>query len=184
MVIRQRTGTASADSARPQSRPSDASPRHVVGEIVDQRREAAEKQLRALAWLLDDSIEIPGLRWRIGLDGLIGLIPGLGDLVTTGLSAMIIRQAAILGVPKIVLTRMACNTLLDFVLGAIPLVGDIFDFAWKANRRNAQLALQHLNSPQRARKESWLSVGGLLLLVVGLVLAAGAVIGGLIAAVL
>ena len=188
MVSTKRTSTESVGAAPPPHarglKNERGATREVVGELVDERKLAAERQLRNLAWLLDESIEIPGLRWRIGLDGLIGLIPGVGDLIATGLSAMIIRQAAILGVPRILLARMACNTLLDLILGAIPVVGDLFDFAWKANRRNANLALQHLHSPRRARNESWLTVGGMLALLIGSLVAVGALVGGVTAALL
>lgn len=89
--------------------------------------------------LLDSAIRIPGTRWRIGLDGLLGLVPGVGDAAGFLLSAGIVVYAARLGARPGLLLRMSGNVLLDALLGSIPLVGDIFDFAWKTNRRNVTM---------------------------------------------
>lgn len=124
-------------------------------------------QMQQLAWLMDDAITIPGLRWRIGLDGLVGLLPGFGDLVTAGISGFIIRQAAALGVPNVILLRMAFNTAVDVVVGAIPFVGDIFDFAWKANRKNLQLVISYLEAPAKTERMSWFTAIGLIAAIVG-----------------
>ena len=106
----------------------------------------AVERLRALAYLLDDRFAIPGTRYRIGLDGLVGLVPGIGDAVTTVLALYIVFEARRLGVPLTKLGRMGVNVGLDAVLGAVPLVGDLFDVAWKANRRNLTLLLDHLEA--------------------------------------
>jgi Domain of unknown function (DUF4112) len=126
-------------------------------------RELAEdravERLRALAFLLDDRFAIPGTRYRIGLDGLLGLVPGIGDAVTTVLALYIVFEARRLGVPLGKLGRMGINVGLDAVLGAVPVVGDLFDVAWKANRRNLALLLDHLEAaggtrrPGRRRRE-------------------------------
>ncbi|WP_207061471.1 DUF4112 domain-containing protein [Motiliproteus sp. SC1-56] len=117
------------------------------------------RRLRHLAWLLDSSIRLPG-GFRIGLDGLIGLVPGIGDLLTAGLSSYIIAEAARMGVPKSVLARMGFNVLLEVVVGAIPLFGDLFDFVFKANERNLRLIEGHQLSPRRTRNQSrWLMAG-------------------------
>jgi len=92
-----------------------------------------------LAYWLDSAFEIPGLRWRFGLDPLIGLIPGLGDLASTFMSLFILGAAIRYGVPKITLMRMGLNLGIDFAVGAIPFVGDVFDVWWKANLRNMEL---------------------------------------------
>ena len=115
---------------------------------VDQR---SVERLRRLAYLLDDRFPIPGTRYRIGLDGLVGLVPGIGDGVTTLLALYIVLEARRLGVPLNKLGRMGINVGLDAVLGAVPLVGDLFDVAWKANRRNLALLLDHLDAESRAR---------------------------------
>jgi hypothetical protein len=115
---------------------------------VDARR---VERLRHLAHLLDDRFAIPGTRYRIGLDGLIGLVPGIGDAVTTLLSLYILLEAHRLGVPISKLGRMGINVGLDAALGAVPLVGDVFDVAWKANRRNLGLLLDHLDAAAATR---------------------------------
>jgi hypothetical protein len=109
------------------------------------------ERLRQLAYLLDDRFRIPGTKYRIGLDGLIGLVPGLGDAATTLLSLYIVLEARRLGVPVTKLGRMGLNVGLDAVLGAVPLVGDLFDVAWKANRRNLALLLDHVDADRETR---------------------------------
>lgn len=106
-------------------------------------------KVRQLARLMDEAVRIPGTRRRIGLDSLIGLIPGIGDLLTTGVSAYIIREAWLLGLPKRKLVGMTSNVVLDTVLGAIPLLGDVFDFAYKSNSRNVRIIEDHLQIGQR-----------------------------------
>ena len=110
------------------------------------------ERLRQLAYLLDDRFRIPGTKYRIGLDSLIGLVPGLGDAATTLLSLYIVLEARRHGVPVSKLGRMGLNVGLDAVLGAVPLVGDLFDVAWKANRRNLALLLEHLEADRRTRQ--------------------------------
>jgi hypothetical protein len=97
---------------------------------------------RRVAHWLDSAIPLPG-GYRIGLDGIIGLVPGAGDAVGAVLSAYIVTLAARLGVPSTVLLRMIGNVALDTVVGFIPLLGDLFDFAYKSNRRNFDLLEQH-----------------------------------------
>jgi hypothetical protein len=97
-----------------------------------------------LAWLMDTSIRLPG-GFRIGVDGLIGLVPVVGDLAAAGASFYIVAQAAQAGVPIGVLARMVLNVALDAVIGAIPVLGDVFDVAFKANLRNAKLMDAYLD---------------------------------------
>ena len=103
------------------------------------QRAEIEQRLRVLARLMDAQFELPGTRFRFGLDALIGLVPGLGDAVTTAISAYIIAEARRLGVSRWVLARMIANVALDALVGAIPLAGDLFDAAFKANLRNLRL---------------------------------------------
>lgn len=124
------------------------------------------EQVDALAWLLDNAIRLPG-GFRIGLDALIGLVPFLGDAAGVLLSAFIVRQAARLGAPRSLLMRMAMNVAVEGLVGMIPLAGDVFDAAWKANQRNARLLGNYLDNPVGTTRSSRLLVGGLLL---GLVL--------------
>jgi hypothetical protein len=106
--------------------------------------EAALRRVARLAYWLDDRFRIPGTNRRVGLDGLIGLVPGVGDAATTLIATYILLEAARLGVPKTVLARMLANVGVDFVVGLVPLAGDLADFVWKANRRNALLLCDHL----------------------------------------
>ncbi len=130
------------------------------------------RRLDALGHLLDASIRIPGTRWRFGLDPLIGLVPGLGDGMGAILSAYIILEAARFGAPKATLLRMAGNVALETLVGVIPLLGDLFDAAWKANLRNLRLLHAHLEAPGRAGRASrrWVGavVGGILLFIFGM----------------
>ncbi|MBL4834310.1 MAG: DUF4112 domain-containing protein [Pseudomonas sp.] len=112
------------------------------------------KKLERLAWFLDSSIKVPGFNARFGLDGLIGLIPGVGDAIAALISSVVISEAARMGAPKVLLLKMAFNVLVDSVVGAIPLVGDLFDFAWKANQRNVRLLNQYLDSPRETETTS------------------------------
>lgn len=96
-------------------------------------------RLRRLAWLLDSSIRIPGTRFTIGLDPLLGLFPVAGDLLGALISSYIVIQAARLGAPSTLLLRMALNIAIEGVFGALPVAGDVFDAAWKANQRNVRL---------------------------------------------
>jgi hypothetical protein len=107
-----------------------------------------------LAWWLDNAITVPGTRFRIGYDALIGLVPGVGDLIGTLLSSYIIAVAASQGLPPSALARMAINVGLEAIVGVVPIVGDLFDAAWKANQRNIGLMAQFENTPDAARRQS------------------------------
>ncbi|HCO23526.1 DUF4112 domain-containing protein [Gimesia maris] len=102
-------------------------------------------QFEKLTRFLDDAIKVPGTNMRIGWDSLIGIVPGLGDVVSTALSGYLIYQAKQLGASNWVLARMAGNVGLDFLIGAVPVVGDVFDAFFKSNRRNSQLLKKHLD---------------------------------------
>lgn len=103
-----------------------------------------EKRVQRLAWLLDESVRLPG-GFRVGVDGLLGLVPGIGDLSGAAISAYLIYQAHQMGAPRTLLARMATNVALETTIGSIPLIGDIFDFYYKANSRNMRLLKRHLN---------------------------------------
>ena len=107
-----------------------------------------------LAWWLDNAITVPGTRFRIGFDALIGLVPGVGDLIGTLLSSYIIAVAAARGLPTSALARMAINVGLEAIIGLVPIVGDLFDAAWKANQRNIRLMQQFQSAPTAARRQS------------------------------
>lgn len=117
-------------------------------------------RIRKLSRLMDSAIRIPGIGFRIGLDPIIGLIPGAGDLVSTGFSAYIIYLAARFGLPNEVLTKMVFNIGLEAVVGSLPLVGDLFDAYYKSNIRNLALLEQHLQvvEPEIEKSPTPLSV--------------------------
>ncbi|HEY7685684.1 MAG TPA: DUF4112 domain-containing protein [Gemmatimonadales bacterium] len=122
-------------------------------------------RLRNLARVYDAGIRIPGTRFEFGLDPLVGLVPGLGDAVGAGLATYIVFEAARSGVPWSVLVRMLLNVGIDALIGAFPVVGDLFDAAWKANLKNVDLLDAHLADPRATRHSS-----RRLLIAVGLVL--------------
>jgi hypothetical protein len=140
--------------------------------------------LRRLSYYLDDLFVVPGTRYRVGLDPLLGLVPGLGDVATSTASAYIVAQAAALGVPRATLARMLVVLLVDAVVGSLPLVGDAFDAVWKANARNVGLLEARLDAPEEATTDRQyvlvVTVAVTLLLVlvgVGAVLAAWWLLG-------
>lgn len=132
----------------------------------------AVRRVRGLAQLLDNSIPLPG-GFRVGLDAVIGLVPGIGDTAGAVLSAYILAQAARMGVPRSVLLRMAANVGIEAVVGAIPFVGDLFDAGWKANARNVALINTHLEHPGTAERASR---GFVVMLLLGLALLFGGAI--------
>jgi hypothetical protein len=130
-------------------------------------------RLRALARLLDSAVQLPGTNVRFGLDAALGLIPGVGDLAGAALSGYIVLAAARMGVPAPVLARMLGNIAVDGMVGAIPLLGDLFDVGFRANLRNAALIERHVAAPGAVRSASWAIVSAVVIGVI--VLAAGGV---------
>jgi len=111
--------------------------------------------IKRLAWLLDSSIRIPGTQFRIGLDAVIGLIPWAGDVIGSVLSLGIIGLAFQMGASRWTMVRMGFNVLVEMVVGAIPVFGDIFDAIWKSNERNVRLLERSLYQPRAGRKDFW-----------------------------
>ena len=122
--------------------------------VIGTRKSAQTARLRRLGDWLDDVVRVPGTRFGIGLDALIGLIPGIGDALGAALSGYIVMEAARLGVSWPTLARMLLNVGVDTVIGAIPAVGDLFDFVWRANTRNLALLQAHLDRPEAVRASS------------------------------
>lgn len=116
-----------------------ASPARRASSPAPEAQEAELRRLRRLAWVLDASLRVPGTRFRVGVDGLIGLVPGVGDLAGGLVSAWLVWRAHRLGARRRVLARMAGNALVEAVLGTVPVLGDLFDFGFKANLRNVRL---------------------------------------------
>jgi len=122
------------------------------GEVIlpgGESRDAALQRVDALARLMDSAFVIPGLNLRVGLDSLIGLVPGVGDAVTTAVGAYIVYEARRLGLPKHKIARMIGNVAFDSVLGAVPLAGDVFDVFFKSNTRNLRILREHLEGEAR-----------------------------------
>jgi hypothetical protein len=122
----------------------------------------ALRRVQIVARVLDDAIRIPGTSFRFGVDPLVGLVPGLGDLLGGAASLYIILEAARAGAPTSVLLRMAANVGIDTIVGAIPVLGDLFDFGWKSNTRNARLLARHLEHPVATKRASTALVVGVL----------------------
>ncbi|HEX6574724.1 MAG TPA: DUF4112 domain-containing protein [Gemmatimonadaceae bacterium] len=140
------------------------------------------KRVQTLARALDSAIRIPGTRIRFGLDSIVGLVPGAGDLVSSVLSGYIILTAARLGVPPAVVARMILNLGVDTLVGTVPLVGDLFDVGYRANIRNAALLENHLAVPGGKRFSNKLAIaaavaGVIVLAAAGVALAVFAVRG-------
>lgn len=151
------------------------SPAVEVGELDPRRVE----RLRWLGNLLDNSIPVPGTNFRFGIDSLIGLVPGVGDLVGGALSVYIILEASRMGVPRSLLTRMGYHVAVDTVVGGIPLLGDLFDAGYKSNLRNLALIREHIERPAASRRSNRRFA---ILLAVGifLLIAAAAAVGVLL----
>lgn len=122
--------------------------------------------LRKIAQLLDSAFVVPGTSYRVGLDPILGLVPGLGDLVSPLFTIGILWHARDLAVPRVVQLRMLFNVAIDSLLGAVPVIGDLFDFAWKANNMNMALLERHALEERRASAGDWLFVVLMVTLVV------------------
>lgn len=138
------------------------------------------RRTRALAQALDSAFRIPGTRLRFGLDPLLGLFPGVGDVVGGLMSGYLLWAGARAGAPPSVLLRMFSNILIDVVLGAVPVLGDLFDAGWKANLRNAALLERFLEHPRRTTVATYLVFALLLLALAALIAGAIWLIGLLV----
>jgi hypothetical protein len=112
-------------------------------------------RVRRLSSALDSAVTVPRTNIKIGLDPIVGVIPGVGDVVPTAASAYIVAEAAALGVPRATLLRMCLNLLVDAVVGSIPILGDAFDIVWRANDRNVRLLEARLADPSGKRRDRW-----------------------------
>jgi hypothetical protein len=141
------------------------------------RRQTAtvDRSIEQLGWIMDDLFRIPVLGWRFGLDALIGLIPALGDTTTSLVSFYILASAVRYRVPKITLLRMGLNIAIDYGVGSLPVVGDLFDAWWKSNQMNVELLKRRAQvsaiEAEKGRASDWLFVG--LIIVALAVLAVG-----------
>ncbi len=108
-----------------------------------------------LTHVLDDWLRIPGTSVRFGVDAIIGLVPGIGDVLGGVASCILLLAAWFRGVPYVALVRMAVNVGIEVLVGSVPLLGDAFDVAWKANRRNYKLLVRHVDQPRRHTWKDW-----------------------------
>jgi hypothetical protein len=128
-----------------------------------------DENLDLLSHVLDDFIKIPGTSIRFGLDGIVGFIPGIGDLIGGIASCIIIVAAWARGVSYVTVTRMVANVAIEVVVGSVPVLGDMFDIAWRANRRNYALLVGSVDEPRKHTLQSWLFLAGLCLVLAALV---------------
>ena len=138
-----------------------------------------DKSLDRLGWVMDDLFRVPVLGWRFGLDAVIGLIPALGDTTTSLVSFYILANAVRYRVPKITLLRMGLNIAIDYVVGSLPVVGDLADAWWKSNQMNLELlrkrATVSAEEAREGRLSDWLFVGAIILGLVALAIASAAI---------
>ncbi|HEY0377546.1 MAG TPA: DUF4112 domain-containing protein [Pyrinomonadaceae bacterium] len=140
-----------------------------------------EQGLDRLSHLLDGLFRVPGTKWRFGLDALVGLIPGVGDTLTSLASFYILAAGVRYRVPKVTLLRMGINIGIDYLVGVIPGVGDLFDFVWKSNEMNMELIRKRATvsaaDAKSGRKSDWIFVGVIILALV--LLLVGTIVVGL-----
>jgi Domain of unknown function (DUF4112) len=129
---------------------------------TDLRRQAFVEAAELLAKVLDTTVRIPGTSLYLGLDPLIGLIPGIGDVLANLIGTVILGMAARLEVPRIVITRMSLNLLINGVVGAVPILGDLFSVWFRSNSRNADLLRQAATQAARRTHADWTYVGGIV----------------------
>lgn len=139
-------------------------------EIAEPRQMEVEKGLDDLAFYLDGLFRVPGTGWRFGLDAVIGLIPNVGDTLTSFASFYILVAGVRYGVPKITLLRMAFNIGLDYVVGSIPIIGDAFDFFWKSNQQNMNLIRARAAGRRQGKTSDYVFVFGMILLLIGILI--------------
>src|SRR5580765_6313029 len=159
----------------------NAKPRNIFGLSRQERTQVEiEKGLDDLAFYLDDLFRIPGVGWRFGLDAIIGLVPNVGDTLTSFASFYILVAGVRYGVPKITLLRMAFNIAVDYLVGSIPVIGDAFDFVWKANRMNMNLIRTRASGHGKGKTSDYVFVFGLIglliAILVGSIIASGLII--------
>ena len=143
--------------------------------MSDRAREVDLRLSRQLAKVMDDAVTVPGTRVGVGLDAVLGLLPGIGDAIGSALSTVIVRDAILARVPMTVLARMALNLVVDALLGLVPGIGDLLDVAHRANRKNLQLLLREVEREPLREPPSAAYVAGALALTVVPILAGLAV---------
>ena len=150
--------------------PFTAKPEILSPRIKSGRKIFDDENLDLLSHLLDDFIRVPGTPIRFGLDGIVGVIPGIGDLIGGIASCIIIVAAWVRGVSYGTVLRMVANVGIEVVFGSVPILGDMFDIAWRANRRNYALLTGSIYEPRKYTIQSWLFLAALCIVLAALVL--------------
>ena len=138
--------------------------------VKDRKQIELEESLENLSKYLDNWVKIPVVGWRFGLDAIIGLVPNVGDTLTSLASFYILIAGVRHGVPKITLLRMAFNIGLDYVVGAIPFIGDAFDFVWKANKQNIDLIRERGTGNDKGTTSDYIFVGVIILALIAILI--------------
>jgi Domain of unknown function (DUF4112) len=147
------------------------------------KRQGLEPIFKWLAYIMDEVVRVPGTKFRFGLDPLLGLIPGVGDTSSALVSAFAMIQAVRLGVPKVLLMRMALNVLVNEVIGVIPVIGDAFSFWFKSNARNYEIIKTHRLGSSAPSRSDWAFVIAILA-ALGLIVCVGIALTFLVLAML
>ena len=147
-----------------------AKPEILSPRVKSGKRIFDDENLDLLSHLLDDFIKVPGTPVRFGLDGIVGAIPGIGDLIGGIASCIIIIAAWVRGVSYPTVLRMVANVVIEVSIGSIPILGDMFDIAWRANRRNYALLTGSIYEPRKYTIQSWLFLAALCLVLAALVI--------------
>ena len=150
--------------------PFAAKPEILSPRVKSGRKIFDDENLDLLSHILDDFIKVPGTPVRFGLDGIVGVIPGIGDLIGGIASCILIIAAWVRGVSYGTLLRMVANVGIEVVFGSIPILGDMFDIAWRANRRNYALLTGSIYEPRKYTIQSWLFLAALCIVLIALVL--------------
>jgi hypothetical protein len=140
----------------------------VVGDARADRFAAFERRFAAVSRVMDELVAVPGTSIRVGLDPVVGLVPVVGDAISAVVGFWLIAEATRFGVPRLVVGRMIVNTVVDLAVGAIPLLGDLFDVVSRSNSRNLALFRRHALDPSASTRGEQIALAGLVVLVIGL----------------
>lgn len=125
-----------------------------VDELPDSVDQAAVERVRRVAYLLDESVPVPGMDYRIGVDPLLSAIPGVGDALSAAVSLYIVAESARLGVPFTTVVKMLATVTIDIAGGMVPVVGPVFDAVFKSNKRNVEMLLEEIMPEETAEEEA------------------------------
>ena len=153
----------------PATKPAREVEFEVLGKDAPQSTISADPFIALIARLMDDMFVIPGTKIRFGLDPLIGLLPSFGATASAGVSLVLIALSARRGVPKIVLTRMAANVLVNAALDSVPVVGDALSIFFRSNARNYELLQKHAGSSRPSTARDWIFLSALLVAVIAVI---------------